>query len=356
MSSFKFADRYAEASLAPTAEMIKSRQESASRIVENIRGSQVVDLVDVYYGGKKLDINWFRDEFAKEDPTFSLINNEREVRVLSTAVLGQIVASGDPVAILAIIAGSVSGHRVPVQAEWLLRDAKEAHGSFSVSDRAPSQLDIKITPTIATKLTEEITDLAVNDWAGLLVILGKIRSESQNSAKTTTAQILKALEVLKHQAQLQREEAQMLWWLVGGHSRCLERSFSEFAPMQAAIIGGIEMGELTSTTHLGPVAAPAILERVVALAKRPKGVVARDLASAVDGLERDYLGCLLSSHREVPARLAPVTTALMQAKSMGNGVWHQSFSESTGLDSKIIFEPGALASQAYYENLLGQVL
>lgn len=356
MANFDFADRYAEAGIAPTAQTIASRQAAAERIVADATAARILLLAEVYYESPGLDLTWLRDEFAKEDPTFSLINNERETRVLAAAMLGALIAIEHSVAILAVITGSVSGHRSPVQAGWLLRDAEEALGRIAVADRKPRQVQTRVGPTTTAKLGEEVAGLAQNDWAGLLTVLGKIRTESTASARTTSAQVTAALEGLSHQIALQREESQILWWLVGGHSRSLERTFAAFAPAQAAIVGAIDLGSLTSVTELGPVAAPAILERVVALAKRPKGATPRNLAIAVDGLLRDDLKRLPAIPNALSPRLAPVSASLALAKLVGAGAWHQRFLEETGLDAAIDFEPVALATQLYRENLLGQLL
>lgn len=356
MAEFSFADRYAEAGIAPTAETIAARQAPAERIVDDASPTRILDLAGIYYGCPGLDLTWFREEFAKEDPTFSLINNERETRVLAAAMLGALLADEDNQAILAVVVGNVSGHRPPAQAEWLLRDAEEALGRLAVAQRRPPSIDTKVMPTVTTKLADEVAALAANDWATLLTLLGKIRSESQSSAKTTSGQVTAALSALRKQVQLQREESQMLWWLVGGHSSSLSRSFAAFGTAQAAVVGALDLGALTTVTQLGPVAAPAILERVIALAKRPKGVGRTDLAGAIDGLSRDDLERLPASSSDLPARLAPVSAALALARSVGVGAWHDRFQEVSGLPATIEFEPVALAAQLYRENLLGQLL
>lgn len=356
MADFIFADRYAEAGLAPTAQMITSRQTAAERIVAKSTNAQILDLAGIYFGSSGLDLVWLRDEFATDDPTFSLVNNERETRVLAAATLGALVAAGRSEAILAIAVGGVAGHRPPIQADWLLQDATEAIGRLAVADRKPVAIDTKVVPAVNPKLTDEIAELAAGDWPSLLTALGKIRTESASSAKTTAGQTATALTALNRQVRLQREEGQMLWWLVGGHSRCLGRPFSTLAPQQAAIVGAVDLGGLTSFTRLGPVAAPALLERVVALAKRPKTPVSQDLASAIDGVGHADLNRLPIFEDTVPPRLAPVTASIALAKSMGPGAWHARFRETTGLDATIVLEPTDLAVQLYREHLLGQLL
>ena len=156
MAKFTFADRYAQASLAPSPQVISSRQEPANRIVSTVVGTGILDLVGAYYGSPDIDLSWFRDEFAKEDASFSLVNNERETKLLAALILEQLVGKARAEAILAIIAGSVMGLRPPAECEWLLRDAKEALGRFSVANREPQTVETNVTPTYTAKLKEEI--------------------------------------------------------------------------------------------------------------------------------------------------------------------------------------------------------
>ena len=355
MDEFKFADRYAQAGLAPSGPLIVAREESARRIVSTIIDSNILDLVAAYYGSTDVDLAWFRDEFAKEDPSFSLVNNEREARVLAAAILGNLIDDENPKAILSVIAGNIAGHRPPSEAQWLLPSAKTAFGQLAVIDRKPKDVNTKVTSSFTSKLTEEVSSLPGNDWAALLVILGKIRAESQNSNKTISTQSTNALSEINRQMQIMREESQILWWLFGGHSRSLERSFSAISLPQAAIVGAVDLGCLTTFSELGPIAATAVLERVLSSAKKAKGQTLCELAAAVDGLPVED-AARLEVFAELPPRLAPVTAAIHLSRTMGPGNWHARFQENTGLSASIQFDPLALSEQLYREHLLGQLL
>jgi len=353
MSEFKFADRYAEAGLKPSAELINLRSETAERITSGITNQFVLDLAAAYYGSPDVDLSWLKDEFAKEDASFSLVNNEREMRVLAAVMLGQLIAQGNSVAILSVTIGNVTGKRRPPESEWLVAEAKEALGRASVSARAPKKLETKIVPTSSKDLAKEI---AQNDWAILLTTLGKISSEAQLTTKDMASQTTGALRELSRQMSLMREESQMLWWLFGGHSRALERSFSTMAPPQAALVGAVDLGTLTTFSSLGPVAAPAMLERVIALAKKPKGPPSRELSTTIDTFATADLAFLQVFHTKLPPRLAPITTAIDLACTIGTGVWYSRFKALTGFEASIEFNPLPLAEQLYWEHLLEKLL
>lgn len=199
MSEFTFADRYAQSALSPNAQIITFRQTSASRIVESATPPQIHDLVAAYYGSPHVNMHWFRDEFAKEDASFSLVNNEREMKVLAALILEQLLSKKDPEAILGILTGNAGGQRSPEDAPWLLHAAKEAFVKLSVANRETEVVDAEVTSTINPKLKDEVAGIEEGDWAGLVATLAKMRAEAQASDRNVAAQTKKALKALSRE-------------------------------------------------------------------------------------------------------------------------------------------------------------
>jgi hypothetical protein len=281
MAEFDFADRYAEAGLSPTADVITNRQATAARIVDEIDNKKILDLVACYYSGAGLDLGWMRDQFAQEDASFSLVNNARECRVLAAVLLGQLVSDGTDVAALAVAVGSLAGKRSPVDAPWLVQSSLRALAQTAIAEREAADVETKVNYTAVPKFAEEITAWPHGDWPALQAILGKMRTESQSSMRAMSTQATTALTALNLQLRLQREETQMLWWLFGGHSRSLERAFSSFDMPQAALVAAVDLACLTTVSNVGPIAVPAMLDRVICLARKPKAHASRTLESAV---------------------------------------------------------------------------
>jgi len=152
-----------------------------------------------------------------------------------------------------------------------------------------------------------------------------------------------------------REESQMLWWIFGGHSRSLCRGFSCLDSYQAALVGAVDLANLTTFTLLGPIAAPAMLERVIASSKKQKAPSAKSLLATLESFDQSDLNNLEIS-TELPARITPVSSAIDLARTLGKGAWHQRFKTLTGVDASIELEPISLAVQLYHEHLLGQLL
>ena len=356
MTKHVFADYYAAEGLSPSGEVIKSREAPTTRIVDDITNEQIIEMVSLYFGSEDVDLSWFVDEYSRDDAGFSLVNNARETRVLASAILDQLVDDRSPVAMLALVAGQVNGHRLPTEGKALVRKAVQKLAQECVADRKPKKIEAKVTPTNSPKLGEEIKGLATNDWSTLGELLGKIRSETQSSQKTTSNQASAALSELDKQIALMREETQMLWWIFGGHSKTLECPFASLGPFQVAIAAAVDLGELTPVSLLGPVAAPAMFERIIAQAKRPKGTLVKSLSNAIDGMDRQDLQRFDISPATLPARLAPVTAAIELARTIGLGSWHARFEETTGLKALIEFEPVELETQLSREYHIGELL
>ena len=88
MSNFNFGDSYKAAGLNPGPDIIGLRQEPFNQLLEQIDSQMTMDFTRLLYG---LPIprgtEWFREAFAETDPSFSMVDNEREAAVLSACLL-----------------------------------------------------------------------------------------------------------------------------------------------------------------------------------------------------------------------------------------------------------------------------
>lgn len=350
-----FADRYAEAGLVTTGPIIQARGESIKRVVADATPARIYGLIGAYYEIPDTDLSWFRDEIIQDDPTFSLMSGAREARILAAIALGELISKGYARAILGVNTTHVAGLVRPGQADWLVTDAKQALTKFSVSNRAPKKIATAIAvPALAKALGEQLEGIAVNDWPGLLSGLGGLRNETHVLVKSSASLTTTALTELDRQMRLMREETQMLWWIFGGHSRSLCREFGSLDPHQAALVGAVDLANLTNYSHLGPIAAPAMLERVIASSKKQKAPSAKSLLVILESFDQADLDSLEIS-TELPPRITPISIAIDLVRTLGKGAWHQRFKTLTGIDASIEFEPISLAVQLYYEDLLGQI-
>ncbi|WP_217550281.1 GTPase-associated system all-helical protein GASH [Pantoea sp. GbtcB22] len=356
MTNFTFADRYSEAGLEPRAEKILLREKSVKQIVETINKKQILDLARFYYGCSDIDMTWFRDVFAEADAGFSMVNNDREARVLSAMVLSALINENESKAILAVSLGSLRGLRAPPQSEWLVYEAEEAFLACAVEERADESVLSKISPTGVQKLTDELAAAEeAPDIATLVSLVSQVRDEARSSAMTTSKQVSAALDVCSRQLSLMREETQMLWWLTNGHSSLLSRSFNTFTPAQAALLGAMDLGKLTTFTLLGPVAIPAMLDKIVLLAKKTRGEPVTSLDALIDSFKTEDRE-KFDIFDGLPPELAPITTAIALANATGSGLWHERFKQKTGMEATLSLSAVTMAEQLYREHLLGQLI
>lgn len=356
MAEISFADRYAEIGLAPGADIIAARSAPATRIVDDAPTQHIFAMVKAYFEIADVELEWFCEQFRQEDTAFSLVNNEREVRLLCAAILDELIAANDDVAILSVVTAHGAGCRLPKEFRWLVTRAEQALIDCAVSSRRAQTVDPKVINTATPKLAEEIAAITNGDWAGLLSALGKIRNEATSSVRTTAGQTTKALTELTRQVKLQREENQMLWWLMGGYSRALSRPFDQFTASQTAIIAATDLGALTATSRLGPVAAGAMLDRMIGTSKKARGQQEKSLDAVVDSLDRDDLRKLELPVEKIPAPLSLISTALVLARDLGPGAWQNRFRDLTGQPASLNIEPVAISELLYREILLGQLL
>lgn len=357
MAKVSFADRYAEIGLAPGADIVAARAAPAGRILDEITNDQIFAMISTYYELASPNLEWLRAQFIQEDPSFSLVNNAREVRLLCAAMLDDLIQRGNDNALLAIVTASACGKRKPNEFGWLVEKARVALEAKAVEDRAARNVDTRVTTTLVPKLADEINAVADGDWASFKAIITKVRSEAANSAKTSSGQASKALEELERQVRLQREENQMLWWMVGGYSRTLDKPFSKLSLAHATIFSAVDLGGLTTVSNLGPVAAPAMLERMIALVKKPpKTTAKRSLGETIDAISKEELQLCKIDTEDLPDDLAIVATAIELARTLGPGAWNARFKELTKVSADTEFEAVELATLLYREHLLGQLL
>jgi hypothetical protein len=218
MTTFSFADRYAQAGLAPGGAIIAARQAPADRILDDLTLPRIFDLVQLYFEQSDLDLTWFRDEFIQEDPAFSLINNQRECILLAATILDANITQGSSKTILALLTTSASSNRVSSEFGWLLDEAKAGFLRLAIAARQPAKIDSALRVTLAPKLAEEIAASPVNDWPTLLGNVGKVRKEASEASNAIATQASAVFGALEKQLKFMREETQILWWLFGEHT------------------------------------------------------------------------------------------------------------------------------------------
>lgn len=338
------ADQYAEARVPTSPEALGLRQQSISRIARDDRSSvQILSLVQRYFALPGSDLAWLVEQIRQEDPTFSLIASAREADLLSASILNELIQEKSSVAMHAVVTATAMGTRSPTIAPWLLTNARTVVAQEAVDDR---KARISGVPAASfQKIADEIGQLS-EDIEVQKAVLTKMRGEMSNVVKALT----KHVQTLAHQTHTavsrSREESAMLWWVFAEWSDLLQMPFKDIGTASASLLAGYELAELT-TSPLGPVSVPGLIQRILATTKKERGAIS--LSTAVTGGAK--LDALPSPMTPVPETIAIIHSALHRARTVGDG-WQAAFQTDTGFDPQAAASPQDLALQFYRERLL----
>ncbi len=355
MAGFNFADHYRAAGLNPGPDIIRLRQEPFDSLRKDISASDVVGLTRLYFGlPLPAGADWFREAFAETDPSFSMLDNEREAAVLSACLLAAVFEDGDVVAALAPLAASLAGKRVPLVQPQFLEVARSGLHERAVDARLHRDADPKLIKPPAKSNTPAAVQelLQAPEWERAGAILSQISQESTAGTTNLATQVRNVVSSLAAQVASLREEVEMLWWYIGGWSRVLDRPFTELEPALAAAMAGLDLAHLTAG-EVGPAAAPAILHRLISAGRKgkPTKVAIKDAVDAFPAAAAERLS--LGDSLRAVADICPVLAAFQKASEIGVGpAWHAAYRNAALADPDTALLPLDLAMQVYREALL----
>jgi len=355
MSNFNLADHYRAAGLTPGPDILRLRQDSFELLRKEIVPAFAVTLARLYFGRPPGDgAEAFRAPFANADPSFSLVDNAREVAVLAGCLLTAALGDGEGYAGLAPVTAAAAGLRKPVAAATLLDGFLRTLAEQAISQRDRDHAEpTQIKSPAASKIGTETTALAgAGDWGKAAALIKQTSDESFAATRTLVAQTVSVVRPLAEDVADLREEVAILWWYIGGWSRSLDCPLTDLAPGVANLLVGLDLAHL-SNSGAGPVAAPALLSRITANVRKGRTGAKLTLASAVDELTGDQLNRLAQPNNvESAYDICPVHCAVAKARESGGGDgWHAAFKSITGLSATVEFRPLDLSLQAYREGL-----
>ena len=149
---------------------------------------------------------------------------------------------------------------------------------------------------------------------------------------------------LHRQISLDQEELQMLWWVLGGYSRSLDKPFSEIDTLIKPFALAHELGKMTDVSP-GPTSIRAMLSRV--------GIGREELrlVDVVNAVDCDWAETASNSKLVSPAT-TPIHFALEQRAELGSSdTWQAGWSTLTGLAIDVSLPSILLAELFYREHL-----
>lgn len=358
MSGYVFADKYKLAGFSPASEVISLRQAVVDKLTKSIDFAKILDLTRLYFGLQvPNNANWFRDAFAENDTSFTMVSNEREASVLSYCLLMEAMENGETAAGLAILTTYACGNRKPLLLPDLIDFAVSFLKQNSIDNRNIENTDSGIIKHAASsKVSLQIDALnQAPDWAKAGEVIKLSSNEAMTAHKNLAIQTVTVFNSLIDEKNILREEVNMLWWYIGGWCDSLNSSFNDLGLGIAALLAGIELADI-SNESTGPVAAPAILRRVLFNQGREFSKVKLKLSQVIETVPEKTFEIITQSQIEFTSAsdICPVLTAMKKNSEIGgNGAWLQAFQKTSYLEaSNVEFEPLELAIQIYQEALL----
>lgn len=351
-----FADWFRIASIEPRDLQLTKRWEAIEAFAKNSATDDLLESARLFYGIPLKDnafIDRFRAIFKDSDETFSLLDNNAEVRVLAGASLVAHFGYGKwgEVAALALTAGEFHSYRYAPVAD-IVRTAREFLSKKSAALRSREGKRIALAD-----FAKQMTALqkALEADGTLPSIIGPLSTILQ-SLTVAVSEIVQQIEMRDQHEAMYREESDVLWWLYGRHSRELGIPFGELRVPGACLVLAKELADLTATIP-GPYAARAFLDNAIRDAHPTvKGKVALGDAIAACGEDwRDKVG----KRADVASveDLCPTLFAIRRAaESGGKKSWQTVFFKMTGIKASVALDPVDLAEQAYEEWLLARAL
>ncbi len=349
--SINLAELYQAANIPVTAEDFTLRKNAFDAASADLSDKQLIDCCRIYYGwwGNSDDFSWFLTAF-KNDPRFSFSGNRRESSVLAGGFLLSGLEAGNALAGLAPISASVQRKRGAAVAGIDLSVFENGLRNLAVEESRKRWYDTDFKPLVKTSITKE--KIAEDNTALTMAsVIMTGFNESHASSKAAISLLQTTVEKMATDLSSTREQLSILWWLTGGWSRKLKRSFVDVGSPLAFVVAGFDLADLSYSVQ-GPFASDALLVRVLNPVKKSRKPIT--LAEVADSPnEGDFAALELSGDTLLYSDICPLSASLLKSSEIGKGdSWHTAFEKIAHLSATVELSPQQLAVQAMYERLL----
>lgn len=350
MTSFSFADIYSSAHFSIDPAMMALRQKSADKLLANLSKTDRLGLVRLHY--RLPDIAFAErlvNVFHEDDNTFSAVGNQRELVILSTALLAAAIEQGDSAAALAVVTGSFAGARAaevcPELGEW----AKTKLHAAALDQSARMRLPLGFSAPQKGGASALIEAWAPGpDLPRLVPIVRQLDQESIAGSSALT-ELVKAAEEIDSKVEGLRGELEMLWWQVGGYSSLLEVPYADLAKPAVPILAGAELASLTRTT-IGRAAVGALIQLRLRDCKVKKSL---EVSETVDAAISVGFPAPKDRATDSVEDLVPLHTSLDLSRTVGAGMaWHEGLKKKAGLSASLVRTSLEFGMQMYRETLM----
>ena len=292
-----------------------------------------------------------KQAFWKHDRAFKMNENDLELRRLSGAIVIHVLCGKSTHQMdiaLACVCLSFGGLHNDIGLPAMVEEAEKVLQDLSVRIRTKGPVQ-KVTQRVITpskfltKLKEMMeqgeVQVPIDDLHEIFSQYGK----GLNQIAKDNRQLQIALEI-------QKEETNILWWLMGAYSNDLEQSFGNLDKPIAAVIAGKELAD--HVTHRpGPLSVINILDRIVS--HRADNADALSLDAVVTKIPMDWKRKLSQEINDRTLDFCPLHAAISHSVELEDDVsWKTIFSKHFPYSTAKEVSPIVLGYQMYRERIL----
>ena len=290
-----------------------SKQLEHSDIRKLIRFSAQVGKID------EDTLSKVRNTFFENDNAFLMTGNDFELRLLSSViVIKMLLDKTDQLDhALAVACLDCCGAHSCFELHSLVEEANRSLNTMSHELRPKTPLPNlgnekinakSVLKPLKAKAAKGTPQVEISDLEPILTAYAK----SDNNLASNNEDLRTALE-------LQKEEVDVLWWLVGAYSNDLERPYSELEKAITAVVAGKEFAELV-LHRPGPIGATGILKRM--LANGTGGSQKISLQELVPNLPMEWRERVSESVTEDSIQFCPLLAAISASvESKADDAW-----------------------------------
>lgn len=354
----EFPSWYSHVDLENNADKRQARWNAIEAYLQDEDGVDVEMLVKLAHDFRQQptqdQLTAFRQYYREHDETFPSSGNDKELQLLAGSCLAVLAHNDDysqsAEAALALVTASFNGAReieLPIN---LIEIADKSIISQGIKDRRRSNF-IKSTVSLNKISLKEVAESVVNSWAQVSqaftstesIVNEKLLPQIQEKIN---ADIMNAKKIIE----IQDEELQMLWWVVGEYSHSVDCPFDKLDPNSKALILAAELSDATQLIP-GPVAIKALLSRA-GLTKQRKKI---KFTSAINSAPEEWLKSQLEG-KSISPLTTPIHFAIERQLETGAGEsWVAGWSASTNIDKDFTLSAIDLSMLYYHESLLASL-
>lgn len=348
----EFRKWHAALSFGEDEARLQTRWATASALAADVSSVNIEALVRLTFKTRQTPTSAAFDKiletFSETLDNFQAKDRDREIQVIAAAALATMMSGGQGAgeAAIAVTTALLSKGRklqLPVDLAAL---SETTLARLAQSSRVRPRLEVAPWDMSKFGFDKAIAKVRENNLEGAIAGFGLGIEATQSALNAIAKRQIAVLDQVETFIQIQDEELQMLWWLVGQRSYEFKCAFDEVPATSRILVFAKELADQTVCLP-GPMSVEGLLSRAGVSDKKKLSI-----PTAVNGTQADWLGGLLPEGEPSPVTM-PVHYAIKRKIETGDDAsWIAGWAAAVGVPATFSLSPSALSMQFYRERLL----